>query len=173
MQRSRNRIKRFQSIPKASKCGNLTPPVHLVDCVLKIGLCGGFSKKAKVGEDKNANRWSLSKGLLFLDERFDSGVKILESGSESSDGDDVKNEGGGGDVIDSSFRSMTPQSREKQVTNVQQRFPFIKPRFHQVNNTETKHGLCSFVTVLEQNSDSARPDHEHFTDKTCLDGHEQ
>lgn len=74
-----------------------------------------YSKKQKLIPEKNTNRWSLSNSTLFLDELFDSGVKLLESGSDSSDGDDQKNGSDSSDVIDSSCKHLTPESRERRV----------------------------------------------------------
>lgn len=65
--------------------------------------------------EKVTSRWSLSNSTLFLDELFESGVKLLESGPESSDENEQKNRNEEPDFVGSTCIPLTPESKDKQV----------------------------------------------------------
>lgn len=93
------------------------PPLRHVGYVMwgLLSLC--CSKKAKL----EATSWSLSSNNLVLDEYYDSGVKLLDSGSETSE--ECVQEQKNGDlnsIINSGCAALTPTTKEKQVRDTRE-----------------------------------------------------
>lgn len=85
-------------------------------CLCLVDDCS--SKKPKLHSEQIQNRWSLSNSTVFLDELFDSGVKLLDNGSDSSDECGQKNCNEMGD-FGSDCKDLTPETKEKRVRNFQ------------------------------------------------------
>lgn len=79
--------------------------------LLHAGYVICCSKRQKI----DVHRWSLSSSTLLLDELFDSGVKVLDIGSESSDESEQKGCNEVCDFIDTSCSALTPASKEMRV----------------------------------------------------------